>query len=136
MKNKLIQLLLPFFLFLFSCQKSDNSTSGSNNGNPSQGTWRITLFSESGTDKTSDFDGYTFVFGSDGVLTVQRGAISKTGSWNQSSNFSIDLGENSDSNKPQGEITGSWKIVSITSTEIKLTDDNTPSQETLNFAKL
>ncbi|MBS1610129.1 MAG: hypothetical protein JSS70_15510 [Bacteroidetes bacterium] len=135
MNKILIRLGIPFFLFLFSCQKNDNSSNNSS-GNPSQGNWHITLFSENGTDKTADFNGYIFIFGSDGVLTVQRGAISKTGSWNSGANFSIDLGENSDNNKPQGEITGTWKIISITDTEIKLTDDKTPSQATLNFAKL
>lgn len=132
MKNQLISFCLVIALFISACSKDNNSN---NNVNPSDGTWRVTLFTDSGNDETSDFNGYTFAFGSNGVLTVSGGS-SKTGAWSQtSSNFNIDLGEKSDANKPLGELTDNWDIISISATEIKLQDDNPASAEFLTFKK-
>ncbi|MES1221617.1 MAG: hypothetical protein ABUT20_39320, partial [Bacteroidota bacterium] len=58
-----------------------------------------------------------------------------TGSWSSGSKFNIDLGVKSDSNKPLGELTDDWHIISISSTEIKLGDDNPTSGELLTFSK-
>lgn len=130
MKNQLICLCLISAFFISACNRDND-----NNGNPSEGTWRVTLFTDSGNDETSDFTGYTFVFGSNGVLTVS-GSSAKTGTWSQtSSDFNIDLGEKSDSNKPLGELTDDWDIISVSDTEIKLQDDNPASAEFLTFKK-
>lgn len=130
MKNQLIRLSLFSVLFITACSRDNN-----NNSNPSDGTWRVTLFTDSGNDETSDFSGYTFVFGTGGVLTVSGGS-SKTGAWSKtSSDFNIDLGEKSDSNKPLGELTDNWDIISVSDTEIKLQDDNPASAEFLTFKK-
>jgi len=133
MNRRLVLLVLPFFIFFFSCHKSDDNNNS--NTNISQGTWRVTLFTDSGNDETSDFSGYSFTFGSGDVLTAQINTTSQAGTWNRGSDFNIDLGPKSDSNKPLGELTDNWKIISITSSEIKLTDDNASSNEFLTFTK-
>lgn len=130
MKNQLTGLCLISAFFISACSRDNN-----NNGNPSDGTWRVTLFTDSGNDETSDFTGYTFVFGTNGVLTVS-GSSPKTGTWSQtSSDFNINLGDKSDSNKPLGELTDDWDIISVSATEIKLQDDNPASAEFLTFKK-
>lgn len=132
MKRFSALLTFTLFLFLFSCHKNDDNNS---NTDISQGTWSVSLFTDSGNDETTDFAGYSFTFGAGGVLTVQRGAVFQTGTWNKGSDFNIDLGDKSDTNKPLGELTDNWKIISISSTEIKLTDDNPASNEFLTFSK-
>jgi hypothetical protein len=103
----------------------------------SSGTWRVTLFTDSGNDETADFNGYSFTFSGSTVTAVKNGT-SKSGAWsvNSSSNkFNIDLGPKDNTNKPLGELTDDWKIISYTATEIKLTDDNAASNEFLTFTK-
>lgn len=130
MKYPLLYLLLSVAA-ISSCKKDDNQTSDISNG-----TWRVTLFTDSGNDETSDFSGYSFTFGNDGSLTASKSGSTKTGSWSRSSNvFNIDIGEKSNTNKPLGELTDDWHIVSVTANEIKLQDDNDSSDEFLNFKK-
>ncbi|MFT3748847.1 MAG: lipocalin family protein [Agriterribacter sp.] len=130
MKYPLLFLLLSV-IAISSCKKDNNQTADISNG-----TWRLTLFTDSGNDETADFTGYSFTFGNDGSLTVSKSGSTKTGSWSRSSNdFNIDLGEKSDNNKPLGELTDDWHIVSVTANEIKLQDDNDTSDELLNFKK-
>jgi hypothetical protein len=133
MNRRLILLLLPTIVFLFSCHRNDDNNNS--NTDISSGTWRVTLFTDSGKDETSDFSGYGFTFGDNSVLTAAKSGSSKTGTWSRGSDFNIDLGDKSDSNKPLGELTDNWKIISITSSEIKLTDDNASSGEFLTFTK-
>ncbi|RPE13414.1 hypothetical protein EGT74_07785 [Chitinophaga lutea] len=114
--------------------RSDNNAPGS----VPAGTWRVTHFSERGSDETGDFSGYVFTFAANGSATAVKATTSKTGSWSMSSNntrFNIDFGAKTDANKPLGELTDDWVIISITNNEIKLTDDNTSSAEFLTFGK-
>ena len=102
------------------------------------GTWKVTLFTDSGNDETSDFAGYTFTFSDGGTLTAVKNGVTKTGTWsvnNTSNKFNIDLGQKIDTNKPLGELTDDWKILSNTETVIRLTDDNASSNEFLTFTK-
>ncbi|MBI1344593.1 MAG: hypothetical protein GC171_16855 [Terrimonas sp.] len=102
------------------------------------GTWRVTLFSDSGNDETADFNGYSFAFNDNGSLSAIRNGSTQNGTWsvsNGSSKFNINLGPKDNSNKPLGELTNDWKILSTTSTEIRLTDDNSASNEFLTFSK-
>ena len=132
MKSYLNCFFLFSILLLISCKKDNNNS----NNNISNGNWRVTLFTDSGNDETSDFSGYSFTFGNNGVLTATKAGSSKTGTWSNPGNeFNIDLGEKSDSNKPLGELSDDWDIISKTSTEIKLKDDNDASAEFLTFQK-
>lgn len=103
---------------------------------PTTGTWRVTLFSERGNDETSDFSGYVFTFDSNGSAVATKSGTNKNGTWSingSSTEFNIDFGEKNDANKPLGELTDDWEIISVTSTEIKLKDDNDASAEFLTF---
>src|SRR5205085_3633481 len=91
MSKRIFCLVFPLVLFLFSCHKDDNTNTGGSNIDTAAD-WHVTLFTDSGQDETSDFDGYLFTFGASNVLTAKRGAISTTGTWNQGSRFNIDLG--------------------------------------------
>jgi len=102
------------------------------------GTWKVSLFTDSGADETHKFSGYSFQFSSNGTLVANSSTASKNGTWNATSGsrkFIIDLGDKVDGNKPLGELTDDWKIISISAAEIKLSDDNPSSSEFLTFVK-
>ncbi len=138
-----LAILVTGVLILVSCTRSPDSI-GANNGtnsasNITAGNWRVTLFSERGINETADFAGFSFSFNANGVLVATRNGVSQNGTWsitNSSTKFNIDLGPKTDVNKPLGELTDNWKIISVTATEIKLTDDNATSAEFLTFTKI
>lgn len=130
-------LLIALAVNTMSCDRS-NAVDPTTSQIVSSGTWRVTLFTDSGNDETSDFAGYSFTFNSGGVLNAVKNGITTNGTWsiNTSSNkFIIDLGPKVVSNKPLGELTDDWKILSNTTTEIRLTDDNAVSSEFVTFTK-
>ncbi|MCL6266577.1 hypothetical protein [Flagellimonas myxillae] len=45
------------------------------------GPWTITNFVDSGTNETSDFEGYGFSFNEDGSLVADNGSVTITGTW-------------------------------------------------------
>lgn len=129
--------LIAIALNTISCQQS-GSVDATTSQVVTSGTWRVTLFTDSGNDETSDFAGYSFTFNSGGTLSVVKNGITTNGTWsiNTSSNkFIIDLGPKIASNKPLGELTDDWKILSNTTTEIRLSDDNATSNEFVTFTK-
>lgn len=132
---KIFLIALGCLLFA-SCSNNDNTSSASQV--VISGTWRVSLFTNNGTNETIDFSGYTFSFITGGTITVVKNGVSLSGTWsvNTSSNkFSIDLGAKTDVNKPLGELTDDWKIISVTETVIQLQDDNTSNNEKLTFSK-
>ena len=134
MKFKLAPGIISLLILSTSCNRSLDSNDATNI--VTNGTWRVTLFTDSGNDETSDFSGYSFSFNSNGVVTATWSGISKNGTWSRSSNkFNIDLGAKTDTNKPLGELTDDWQIISLSDSEIKLTDDNPLSAEFLTFTK-
>lgn len=137
MKTLFMCLLLPALFLLSSCDHS-NPISTLTTQTVTSGSWRVTLFTDSGNDETTDFAGYNFTFSSNGTVTVVKNGVMKNGTWSISSSsgkFNIDLGPKDNSNKPLGELTDDWKILSSAETEIRLGDDNTASNEFLTFTK-
>jgi hypothetical protein len=137
MKTTLLSFLFIAALSLPACDPQSN-LSPNTSQTVSSGTWRVTLFTDSGNDETSDFTGFTFTFSDNGSVNAVKNGLTKNGAWSvntSSGKFNIDLGLKVDSNKPLGELTDDWKIISTTETEIKLTDDNAGSNEFLTFTK-
>lgn len=134
MKLKLTAAIVGLIILSSSCTRSLDSNDPTTTA--TSGTWRVTLFTDSGNNETSDFSGYTFSFNGNGTVTATKSGTSQNGTWSTGSNrFNIDLGPKVDTNKPLGELTDDWKIISTSDTEIKLTDDNAASNEFLTFTK-
>jgi hypothetical protein len=137
MKIKIWQTALILSVF-FTASCTPDSTSSNASQVVTSGEWRVTLFTDSGNDETSDFSGYRFIFNTGGTITAVNNAVSKTGTWStgsSSNKFTIDLGAKTDTNKPLGELTDDWQIVSVSETVIQLKDDNAASNEKLTFTK-
>lgn len=115
------------------CSSDDDSSSPANTSEVintvTQGTWRITLFDEDGNDHTTDFNGYTFTFGSANVLTATNGSNTYTGVWSVTSDDSsgddnpgddIDFNILFSSPANFAELSEDWHILERTSAKIRL----------------
>ena len=127
---------------MLSCSVSDDNDSNdptiqiANVQNTVQnGSWRITSFVDSGQNETSDFSGYNFTFGDNGVLTASNGATTLTGTWSvtNSSNSSSSSSSSDDDidfniffpvpeSNDFEDLNDDWDIVSFSSTRIELID--------------
>jgi len=95
-----------------------------------QGTWRVTLYNDSGTIKTSNFTGYNFTFGTGSALTAANGSNTYNGTWSVTSgdsnddNPSNDLDFNIGFTTPANfaDLTDDWDIVTYTASKIELRD--------------
>jgi hypothetical protein len=134
---KLIPVLLCVFLLNVAsmCSKDDDNSNPSADPTPiintvNQGTWRVTLYNDSGTIKTSNFTGYNFTFGSGNVLTTINGSTTYNGSWSVTSGDSNDDNPSNDLDFNIGfttpvnfsELTDDWDIVTYTASKIELRD--------------
>jgi hypothetical protein len=142
MKTKIFATLFVTAVAFISCSKNSDDTASGNTAQAvaqtvtTAGNWRVSLFNDSGNNETADFTGYSFTFNGDGSIVASKNATNTNGTWttNVSSNkFIIDLGPKIDTNKPLGELTDDWRVVSVTSNEIQLKDDN--NTEFLTFTK-
>ena len=133
--------LIPVLLCIFMLNVASMCSSDDNNSNPpadptpvinivNQGTWRITLYNDSGTIKTSNFTGYNFTFGTGSALTASNGSNTYNGTWSVTSgdsnddNPSNDLDFNIGFTTPANfaDLTDDWDIVTYTASKIELRD--------------
>lgn len=116
-----------FILLAFtasSCSKDDNNSTDQLQVQQSlqTGTWKVSLYNDSGENKTSYFNGYGFVFGSNGSVTATNGTVSQAGMLSVFPDsgdtkfvltFQISSG-------PFKEISEDWKIVTQSASKIEL----------------
>jgi hypothetical protein len=122
---------------LTACDHSAGTTANSSQVVAS-GNWKISQFLDSGNDETGDFNDYVFTFTTGGTVAAVKNGVTTNGTWSinsSSTKFTINFGPKTDANKPLGELTDDWKIITNSNTEIRLTDDNSSSGEFLSFLK-
>jgi hypothetical protein len=148
-------LSVAFAIGLVSCSSDDDhhdsnsaETATQISNNVTSGTWRITTFSENGTDQTTTFANYNFAFGTT-TLSATDGTNTNSGMWtviyDNSSNGSND--DNSQNpltftihfeNPPSfAELSEDWKVLEHTSTKLRLqhTSGGDGSVDLLTFEK-
>ncbi|MES2748681.1 MAG: hypothetical protein V4648_09875 [Bacteroidota bacterium] len=134
-KLKVISFLAVLFMLnvASSCSNDDDDNPTSQDPTPvintvNNGTWRITLFDDSGTIETNHFTGYNFTFGPSNVLSATNGTNTYNGIWSVTSD---DSGDDSPSNdldfniafsSPADftDLTEDWNIITYTATKIQL----------------
>ena len=137
MKKKVIYTCLGLVSFglLLSCSndEDDNPIDPMQaipeiENNVVQGDWIISSYVDSGVDETSDYNGYTFTFTSDGIVSASSSAEMLTGAW------TVELDDSSDSDldftlffgvpdtHDFDDLNDDWDVVSYTSTMISLRD--------------
>lgn len=133
--NKQSIVLLLVTVFFLSCSSDDSNSNGTNSISSvtsivASGTWKITYYFDTDKEETSNFSGYNFTFGSNGVLTATNGTLTQTGTWSVTDSNSNDDNSISDldfniafaSPATFLELTYDWEIIERTSTVIKLKD--------------
>lgn len=132
-KLRILPVLAVVFMLNVASMCSNDDSPNSVDPTPvinaaASGTWRVTLFNDSGTDETSHFTGYNFTFGANNVLTATNGTNTYTGSWSVTSDDSGDDSPGNDldfniafsSPADFTDLTEDWNIISYSTTEIKL----------------
>ena len=133
--------IISAFIFLLllnvvsSCSDEDDTTVVNNSVDPTpvinvvnNGTWRITLFNDSGVDETLNFTDYDFSFGASNILSATNGTNTYSGTWSVTSDNSLDDSPSNDLDfniafsAPANfaELTEDWNIISYTATKIEL----------------
>ncbi len=81
--KKILSLFFIATVLFSSCKKDDAPTITTTNVTSTliSGNWRISYFAESGVDKTSNYNGNAFTFGSGGIITAVKSTTTVTGSW-------------------------------------------------------
>ncbi len=119
-----IALLFTLTILVFglsSCTKDKNSTDPSTSDIVGQGTWKVTLFNDSGDDETQNFAGYNFTFNSNGTIAAVKNASTVNGTWNTGSDDSqnkliLDFG----TTVQFSELNEDWVILEQTASKIRL----------------
>ena len=117
---------LVFSVLFFSCKKDDsNPTISTSNvtSTVSTGNWRITYYWDTDHEETNNFNGYSFVFNTNGTVTATKAANTITGSWTTSNDDSkIKLVLSFSSPADFIEISDDWHTIERTDRKIKLQD--------------
>jgi hypothetical protein len=114
-----------------SCNSDDDSTNSPSavENIVKTGTWKITLFEDSGSNETALFSGYDFVFDANGTLTATSGANLFVGKWSVTDGKSND--DSSDDmhfnitfnvNNSFEDLTDDWHFISYSASKIELID--------------
>ncbi len=124
-----------------ACDDNSNDPKPSSSdpiANIQQGTWRISLHSDDGTDKTSRFGNYSLTF-SNGTVTARKDASTITGTYRKGTDDSKQKFylEFNPSLSPWNELNEDWEILESTGNKLRLKDESGGSSGTdlLTFEK-
>ena len=126
MKNRIIfiMLLIITTVAVSSCSKDDENLAdpSQTQQNVQSGTWRVTLYNDSGENRTSNFNGYNFTFNSNGSVTASNGVITQTGTlsvYTDSGVTKFQLTFQTVSG-PFEEISEDWRILTQSTVKVEL----------------
>jgi len=137
-KLKLVSFLSLIFVFNVAsmCSDDDNSNTAADPSpvinTVTSGTWRITLYEDSGVNETTNYSNYIFTFNTNGVLTAAN-STSLNGTWSVTSSNSNDDNPDNDldfniafvapaPNSFSDDLTDDWDVISHTANRIQLVD--------------
>jgi hypothetical protein len=137
-KLKLVSFLSLIFVFNVAsmCSDDDNSNTAADPSpvinTVTSGTWRITLYEDSGVNETTNYSNYIFTFNTNGVLTAAN-STSFNGTWSVTSSNSNDDNPDNDldfniafvapaPNSFTDDLTDDWDVISHTANRIQLVD--------------
>lgn len=102
------------------------------------GNWFVSLYLEDGDeDETSDFNSFTFNFSENGQVAASNNSVTLNGSWFVSeSDSNLKLVLNFFDAYPLDELDEDWSVMSFSSTQIELREDDDEDGDILIFEKL
>lgn len=133
--------MLSLSLMSSMCSDDDDGTPNFNmlqivelTNTAQSGTWRITNFNDSGSNETSDFNGYNFIFNANGSLVASNGTNTVSGTWSVTNNSNSSDNSSSDDdidfniffpvpeNNNFEDLNDDWDVLTNSSTRIELID--------------
>jgi hypothetical protein len=135
--KKLLNIFLASTVIAFaSCSKDDDDNSPSG---PSaevatslkSGTWKVSSYSDNGTDKTIDYNSFVFTFAANGTVSASNGILTANGTWKTQRDGGKHELDIEFTNPALFEpIDEDWEIVSQSATQVSLKDVNDAGTET------
>lgn len=144
MKKSILKFAAIALMVVSVSCTNDNEDNGLTNNNLSSAqitelksiaegsSWTITYFFDTDKEETSNFNGYTFTFNSDGTLTATNGTNEVNGTWSITDSNSNDDSSNDDSDVDFNisfstptdfeDLSDDWDIVKYSSVRIELID--------------
>lgn len=152
MKTIAYMLILGLTIAAAACSKTDDAAIAADVSTTVKqdiitDTWVISSYIDDGKNETSLYNGYSFTFADNGTLTASASGSSFTGTWrigsddsgyDDSGNHSNDDSKliiNITGNYQMNELTDDFQIVSISTSEIFLKDDNLTKIKELRLVK-
>jgi hypothetical protein len=142
---KKILILLAIVTFA-SCSSDDDSGNVNTNEFENiittlpQGEWKVSKLIDGQSDHTVDFETFIFTFKEDGTVMAKNDLFTENGTWayDNSSSSSEELVLQFSEQTPFDEINDDWDIVSVTNSQIELSDisGGDGDVELLTFTKL
>lgn len=101
------------------------------------GQWKITSFTNNGTNITADFANYKFQYYSNRTVdAINNGTVEKTGNWDGDANAQTTWASFVSANYPLQLINGTWHITRNSWTYVEATQTNGSEVKTMRLDKL
>lgn len=99
-----------------------------------QGSWKVSTLVDGNDDNTMAFESFIFTFNEDGTVVSETDLYAETGQWSyrSTSQDGEQLILEFSNTTPFEEITDDWTIVSVTNSQVELSDDGDVEGDT-NF---
>ncbi len=134
MKTKQWIALFGMAAILLACSKEKMSVEEVKSSFSSN-TWKVGLFNDSGTVKTTVYENYVFTFNSNGTVSVALDSLTFNGSWSVDDDDESDDDVEDDqyehlevnislSNEMLDDLNDDYDVVSISNNTIELKDDD------------
>ena len=139
MKKQLLILFALFALVVFtfsSCKKpiTDSNPNFSLTELLTSGTWEISYFIDGTTDRSTDFNRFTFSFLSNGIMYAANSSETISGAW-ANENSATQLNISISGNSQLTYLNKNWIIGSAANSTIIMQDGNSGNISELHFVK-
>jgi len=138
MKLRLQLFALLFLTGIYSCKKTvENVQEDLVIKAMTDGEWKITSFTQNGTDLTADFSNYRFKYYANKTVDATRfGTVEKTGTWDGDAASMTTWANFNTPPYPLNLINGSWKITRNSWTYVEATQTNGSETKTMRLDKM
>ena len=138
MKLRLQLFALLFLTGIYSCKKTvENVQEDLVIKAMTDGEWKITSFTQNGTDLTADFSNYRFKYYANKTVDATRfGTVEKTGTWDGDAASMTTWANFNTPPYTLNLINGSWKITRNSWTYVEATQTNGSETKTMRLDKM
>ena len=101
------------------------------------GQWKVTTFTQNGTDITASFTGYKFQYHKNKTVDAYKdGSIERTGTWDGDASIMTTWASFPGAPNPLSLVNGAWNITDSGWTYVKATQTNGTEVKTMRLDKL